>query len=86
MTQHTVKSCIRNFWINVINKHSISMLNQNILKLTTRLLAIFDSTAGPYAGIFRGGFVDSRSSYGRGFGGRLRPPEALGYLEQNPEI
>ena len=44
MTQYTVKSCIRNFWINVINKYSISMLTQNILKLTTRLLAIFDCT------------------------------------------
>ena len=28
----------------------------------------------------------ARCSYGRGCGGRSRPQEALGYLEQNPEI
>ena len=29
---------------------------------------------------------EARCSYGRGYGGRTRPPEALGYLEQNPEM
>ena len=36
----------------------------------------------PQAEIFRRGFV----RYGRGFGGRSRLPEALGYLVQNPAI
>ena len=38
--------------------------------------------AGPQAEIFRRGFV----RYGRGFWGRSRLPEALGYLVQNPAI
>ena len=29
---------------------------------------------------------EARCSYGRGFGGRSSPQEALEYLEQNPEI